>query len=224
MLQTYGYLHNNKPWSFGRSWTGEYVPQSTPGFQEAWNNLAALHPEVDRNIIFSAEIVKINRACKSDKRFLFVTNTHLIKFDPKDHLKGKPWKMKAPKEQPKKNLLAINDIKSVSMSKGRDSYMTFHNQIVGQDWVLDFGQGDWERASELLSLLITICERRLQVDINAEITFNNCSSPKPEKVAMGQAVLTFMPDPMVQPRRPGDPRDLFVKQNKTKRHQVMCTS
>jgi len=171
-----------KPWNVPRNFDADYLElDSNPHkakYIEAMQRLFSTYG--DTEVCFADYVNKVNKGGKSQKRGIVVTEKNIYKHDPKNY-------------KVKKFGTPIVDVKSISLSSKKDSFLIIHAKEPHRDLVLDLGiEGSPEKYSEFVTVLVQEYKKltgtALQVNFNDRITFNNSRANQKPGV---DCVLTF---------------------------------
>lgn len=178
-----------KPWCFQRDYCGNYIDMAKPSgakFLQVLQGLMQQHG--GQEIHFAHEVNKVNRyGFTFQKRMVVVTNTHVYKTNGSGKINAEG-----------KQIIAVGDIKGISMSRSRDSFVIIHHNQPGKDVVLDLGRAAWERGMELTAAIFIATRdipNKKYIDVKIDNTLNYNNSGKPDTP---QKTLTFMDVPAIR--------------------------
>eukprot|EP00457_Paulinella_chromatophora_P001077 gb/GEZN01001079.1/.p1 GENE.gb/GEZN01001079.1/~~gb/GEZN01001079.1/.p1 ORF type:complete len:1074 (+),score=139.42 gb/GEZN01001079.1/:62-3283(+) len=169
-------FRGKKPWDPTRAFIADYAAQmaNVEIYQSQIQNLYSAGG--DSVINFSTDTIKVNRKGQSQHQAIIISDKHIYKYWP-----GK-WKMI-------KEGIPLSAIKEICMSPNSDSYVVIKmSEAPWRDMVLDLGVNGYETYSELVAVLLNICDQQIAVTFNNSITFDNA------RTATGQGkvrTLTF---------------------------------
>jgi len=157
----------HKPWKCGRIFDADYLEGNNnpnkPKYEAAVQLLFSSFG--DTQILFADYVNKINPKGKSQKRGIVITDKNIYKHDPKNY---KVKKVGTP----------MAEVKSVTMSPKKDTFVVVHVNEPYRDFVLDLGiDVGIEKYSEFVTVLVkqfsVLMDRTLPVEFSDKIPYNN---------------------------------------------------
>lgn len=168
---TYTIFHGKKPWDCARRFEADYLDMDTnPNrvkYQQICQKLFSTYG--DSEVMFADYAIKINSKHKGDRRGIVVTEKNIYKHNPKSFAI-------------KKFETPLVHVRSICMSKFKDTFVVVLCEPPYRDLVLDFGINGAERTSEFVTTVLQGYKKLTGKDLDVlfldQIQYNNGRSPK----------------------------------------------
>jgi len=162
----YTIFKGKKPWAVSRMFDADYLELDTnphkAKYIEAMQRLFSTYG--DTAVMFADYTNKVNKNGKSQRRGIVVTEKNIYKHDPKNY-------------KVKKFGTPLVDVKSISLSTKKDTFVLVHVKEPQRDLILDLGTEGQEKFSEFVTTLVQeykkLTGNALLVSFNDRITYNN---------------------------------------------------
>jgi len=171
----YDIFRGNKPWDIPRRFDADYLEKdSNPHKDKYIIGMQTLFSTYgDTQIMFADYVAKVNKVGKSQKRGIVITEQNIYKHDPKNY---KVRKFGTP----------IVEVKSISCSPRKDTFVILHCKEPYRDFVLDLGTEGEEKVSEFVTVLVQeyrkLTGEGLPIHFSDRISYNNSrTNEKPGK-------------------------------------------
>lgn len=183
----YGALNKRRGnWGHNRKWEGNYLLMQTENpscraFEASLTHLKRSHSF--EKVLFSCNVMKINKRFKVQERSLLITDMALFKLDPNKHY------------QRKKSPLDLNHVTGISLSPAKDQGFVVHFQN-GKDLLCYMLTPPHEnRVAEMVAVLCQICQRKFGKDLKVTV-----SNPCTFSVGTKRKELHFQEDQVQRPQ------------------------